>query len=96
MKKALKIGMTAGAILGLLVSLSMDFVMGPSLGGSWNQAVANDMNKLFNTSFSTTHIAVFAGVIIVIALISCFGAVMGGICGVIIVKAFSMLTGEKK
>lgn len=96
MKKAFKTGMIVGAVLGLLVSLSMDFVMGQSLGGSWNEAVANDMNRLFNTSFSTTHIAVFAGVVIVIALISGFGAVMGGICGVIVVKAFSMLTGEKK
>lgn len=96
MKKAFKTGMIVGAVLGLLVSLSMDFVMGPSLGGSWNETVANDMNRLFNTSFSTTHIAVFAGVVIVIALISGFGAVMGGICGVIVVKAFSMLTGEKK
>ncbi len=96
MKKAFYIGLVFGAVLGITVALSMDFLLGKSLGGGWTEAVANDLNKLFDANLPQNHIIVIAGVVFVIGVIGAFGAFIGGVCLVLLAHFFSMLTKEKE
>lgn len=95
MKKAFYVGIIAGGLLGVAIALSMDLLLGESLGGGWSEAVANDLNRLFNANFSNTHFLVIIGVIFVVGIIGAFGAFVGGICSVMIARLFTMLTKEK-
>lgn len=95
MKKAFYLGLIVGGILGIAVSLSMDLLLGKSLGGGWSEAVASDLNRLFNANFAPTHIIVIIGVVFVIGIIAGVGALIGGIFFVMIARLFSMLTKEK-
>jgi len=96
MKKIFYIGALLGGILGVIVALGMDLVLGKSLGGGWQEAVASDMNRLFNTTFSETHPAVIIGVIGAIGLIAAFGALMGGFSLAIIARILKALAKEKR
>ncbi len=96
MKKAFYIGLIAGGLLGIIVALSMDILLGKSLGGGWSEAVAHDLNALLKTSLPQTHPLVLAGVVLVIGIIGGFGAIVGGIFGVMIGRLFMMLTKEKE
>jgi len=93
-KKAFYIGLIFGAILGIAVALGMDLLLGKSLGGGWSEAVANDLNRLFNANLSQTHFIVIAGVVFIVGIIGAFGAFIGGICFVMIAHLFAMLTKE--
>lgn len=95
MKKAFYTGIVVGGLLGIAIALSMDLLLGKSLGGGWTEAVANDLNHLFGTSFSQTHFFVIIGTGIVIGIIGAFGAFVGGIFSVMIARLFAMLTKEK-
>ncbi|MEW6117884.1 MAG: hypothetical protein AB1553_13455 [Nitrospirota bacterium] len=95
MRRAFYIGLILGGILGIIVALSMDLLLGKSLGGGWSEAVANDLNRLFGTAFPPTHVIVLIGVVIVIGIISAFGAFIGGVFSIMIARLFIMLTKEK-
>lgn len=94
MKRAFYIGLVLGCILGIAVALSMDILLGKSLGGGWSEAVANDLNHLFNTNLPQNHFIVIAGVVFVIGIIGAFGALIGGVFLVMIAHIFATLTKE--
>lgn len=94
MKKAFYIGLILGGILGVTVALSMDILLGGTLGDGWREAVANDLNRMFHASFSQNHFLVIIGTIIVIGIIGGFGSIVGGIGAVIIARLFKMLLRE--
>ncbi len=94
MKKAFYIGVIIGGISGITVALSMDLLLGSTLGGGWGVAVANDLNRLFNANFSPDDFIVIIGIIVVVGIIGAFGAFIGGFFGVIIGRLFSMLAKE--
>ncbi|MEW5745193.1 MAG: hypothetical protein AB1805_07145 [Nitrospirota bacterium] len=96
MKKAFYIGAALGALLGAVVALSMDLLLGQSLGSGWSEAVANDLNRLFNTTFPHDHILVLFGVVVAIGIISAFGAFIGGVCSVMVARLFMMLAKEEE
>lgn len=95
MKKAFSIGIIGGGILGIAVALSMDLLLGKSLGGGWAEATANDINRLFKTSFPSNHYIVVAGVVFAVSIIAALGALMGGIFTVMVAGLFKALTKEK-
>lgn len=95
MKKAFYIGLILGGILGVVVALSMDILLGQSLGGGWREAVANDLNRMFDAHLSQNNVFVILGTILVIAMIGGFGAIIGGICSVIIARFFKTLTRDR-
>ena len=94
MKKAFSIGIVGGGILGILVALSMDLLLGKSLGSGWSEAVANDLNSLFKTNLSSDSFIVIIGMIIVVGIIGAFGAFIGVIFSMMIARLFKMLTRE--
>jgi hypothetical protein len=95
MRRAFYIGVISGGILGIAVALSMDLLLGKSLGGGWGEAVANDLNRMFNTHLSPHSFIVIIGVIIVIGIIGAFGSFIGGIFSVMIARLFQVLTKER-
>jgi hypothetical protein len=95
MKRAFYIGVILGGILGVAVALSMDLLLGKSLGGGWSEAVANDLNRMFNAHLSPNNFTVIIGVIIVVAIIGAFGSFIGGIFSMMIARLFQVLTKER-
>ena len=94
MKKAFYVGAVVGGILGVIVALSMDMLLGESIGGGWSNAVAHDLNQLFKSDLSNNHVIVIAGVIVVVGLIGLFGSFVGGVFFVMAARLFKMLTKE--
>jgi len=94
-KKPFYIGAVLGGVLGLVTALSMDILLGQGMGIGWSEAVAHDLNRLFNTSFSNHHFVVILGVLLAIGLIGLFGAFIGGVFFSAINRFFGMLTREK-
>lgn len=95
MRKGFYIGLIGGGIMGLVVSLSMDLLLGNSLGGGWKDAVAHDLSSLLGYTVSRESIIVLFGVIVVIGFVSAFGALIGGIFGVFVARLLSFLTKGK-
>jgi hypothetical protein len=93
-KKAFYLGTALGGILGVTVALSMDMLLGESIGGGWRAAVAHDLNQLFSSNLSNNHVLVIAGVIIVVGLIGLFGSFVGGVFFVMAARLFKILTKE--
>ncbi len=92
MKKAFYVGAIFGGVLGIVVALSMDILLGQSIGGGWSEAVAHDLNYLFKTNLSNHHFIVILGVLVVISFIGLFGSFIGGVFSVMAVRLFKMLT----
>ena len=95
MKKVFYIGLAVGGILGIVIALSMDIVIGKSLGGGWSEAVANDINKLFHANLPQNHIVVMIGVLVVLGIIGAFGALIGGISFITVARLIMSLAKEK-
>lgn len=82
--------------MGLIVSLSMDLLLGSSLGGGWKDAVAHDLSSLLGYAVNRESLLVLMGVVIVIGFISAFGSLIGGIFGVFVARLLSFLTRSKE
>jgi hypothetical protein len=95
MKRAFYIGVIFGGVLGIAVALSMDLLLGKSLGGGWSEAVANDLNRLFRSNLAPNSFIVIIGAIIAVGIIGAFGAFVGGIFSVTLARLFKVLTKEK-
>jgi len=91
-KKGFYIGSLCGGILGVIVALSMDLVLGGALGSGWREAVAHDLAALTGKTFGINSVVVLLGVAIVVGIIGAFGALVGGIFGVMLARLFSFLT----
>jgi len=94
-RKAFYIGAVFGGILGITVALSMDLILGQSVGSGWTEAVAHDLNRLFKTNLSRSDFAVIIGVIGVIGIIGAFGSLIAGLFSMILVRFFKMLTKDR-
>ncbi len=92
MRRAFYIGAILGGILGIAVALSMDLLLGKSLGGGWGEAVANDLNNLFKANLSPNSLIVIIGVIVVVGIIGAFGSFIGGVFSVMVARLFQVLT----
>lgn len=90
-----RIGAVIGGILGVGIALTMDMLLGSGLGGSWKEAVASDLNRLFSTSFTPDSLVVYAGVVLVVGFIGAFGAGAGGVFVSLIARVFDALTRER-
>ncbi|RJQ49988.1 MAG: hypothetical protein C4526_12705 [Nitrospiraceae bacterium] len=96
MKPVVKISLLAGcifgAVAGLAVAVSMDFMMGSSPGGSWYDAVRNDVHNFFGEDWAAKEWFINSGIVAVILGIGLIGALLGAACGGIVGKIFSALT----
>jgi hypothetical protein len=94
-KKGFFIGAVCGGVLGVIICLSMDLVLGEALGGGWREAVAHDLGAIFGSTFDRNSFAVLFGVFVVIGFVAAFGALIGGVFGVMVTRLLSFLTKEE-
>lgn len=95
MKKGFFIGAVCGGVLGIIICLSMDLVLGGALGGGWREAVAHDLGAIFGSTFDQNSFVVLLGVFVVIGFVAAFGAVVGGVFGVMVTRLLSFLIKEE-
>lgn len=91
MKISLLTGCIFGAILGVAIALSLDFMGGGSFSGGWYEAVQHDVGSWFGAKYAAIKWVVYTGVFVVIALIGIIGAVFGTVAGLIVGKTLDLL-----
>ncbi len=91
LKKTIIIGAVTGALITLGAALAMDYVLSNSLQGTWRDAAAKDVTRMFGPSCGKNWFAVTLMLAAVMAFLAAFGAVLGIIGGVIINRFFRML-----
>ena len=91
-RKFLLAGAIAGGILSLSISLLMDTLFADSLQGTWRDAIAKDLNHLFSMGVTSGSIVVYILFVVVLGLLTAFGAFMGFIFSFFLYKFFSFLT----
>ena len=81
-----RIGATIGGLLGILISVGMDFLSGDVPGGGWTGAVAHDF-ALSPDNAASFIIAIFSVLIVVI-----ISSLLGGFFGLVLERFFSIFT----
>lgn len=90
-KYSLLIGFIFGAILGLGVSLSLDFMMSGASDAGWYASVQHDVTKLLGQEWADKKWFIYTGVVGVIGFITIVGGVLGAASGALIGKFFSFI-----
>jgi hypothetical protein len=81
LKKAAIIGATIGALLSLGTALSMDIVLSGTLQGTWWDAAAKDMTRMFGPAWGQNSFAISLLLVLVMAFLAGFGALLGAAAG---------------
>jgi hypothetical protein len=82
LKKAVIIGATIGALVSLGAALSMDIVMSDTLQGTWWDAAARDVTKMFGPAWGQNSFVVSLVLVFVMAFLAGFGALLGAAGGI--------------
>ena len=91
LKKAVIIGAAAGALVTLGVALSMDYFLSGSLQGTWRDAAAKDVTKLFGPACGGNWFAVTSMLLFVMTFLAGFGAALGIAAAVIMNRFFRFI-----
>lgn len=91
LKKAVLIGAASGALLTLGIALSMDLFFSDTLQGTWRDAAAKDVAKMFGQACARNGFAVMLVLAVVMAFLAAFGAVLGAAAGLIMNRFFKLL-----
>ncbi len=92
LKKAIITGAILGALITLGTALSMDMFFSDTFQGTWRDAAARDVTKMFGPSCGQNWFAVTLVLVIVMTFLAGFGALLGVIAGVIMNRFFKLLT----
>jgi hypothetical protein len=93
-KKFLIGGAVTGGLISLAIALLMDAMYADTLQGTWRDAIAKDLNTYFSFGVSRGSIVVYFFLIIVLGLLTAFGAFMGFIFSFFLYKFFSFLNNK--
>ncbi len=91
LKKAVIIGALAGAAVTLASAFAMDHFLGDALAGTWRDAAAKDVTRMFGPACGGNRFAVTLVLTVVMAFLAAFGAVLGIIGAVIVDRFFRFL-----
>ena len=91
-KRFLLGGAIVGGIISLTLSLLMDTLYADSMQGTWRDAIAKDLNSFFSLGVSPGSIMVTFLFLVILAILSAFGALMGFIFSFFLYKFFGLLT----
>ncbi len=91
MKKAVLIGAILGAAITLAIALSMDYFLADSIQGTWRDAAAKDVTKMFGPSCGRNAFAVYSVLTLVMAFLAGFGAFLGAAAGLIMNRFFKVV-----
>ena len=90
-KRFLYAGAIVGGLLSFALTLLMDTLYADSLQGTWRDAIAKDLNTFFHLGVTSHNIFVYLIFVLILALLSAFGAFMGFIFSFFLYKFFSLL-----
>ncbi|BAU23686.1 hypothetical protein THC_1318 [Caldimicrobium thiodismutans] len=91
MSKPFKLGFIIGFILGIAVAFMLDFAFRDTLGGTWFDAVSQDLSRIMKKEISKDSPLVFIGVTSVIMFIGLIGGILGGIAAKIVFEFLNSL-----
>jgi hypothetical protein len=91
LKKAVIIGAVIGAVVTLGIALSMDLFFSDTFQGTWREAAAKDVTRMFGPSCGRNYFAVTLVLVSVMAFLAGFGALLGSAAGLIMNRFFKVL-----
>jgi hypothetical protein len=91
LKKAVIIGAVIGALVSLGTALSMDIFLSGSLSGTWWDAAAKDVTKMFGPRCGQNVFAVSLVLFFVMGFLACFGAMLGAAGGLMMNRFFKLV-----
>ncbi len=92
LKKAVLIGAGIGAFATLAIALSMDmFLSADTLQGTWRDAAAKDVTRMFGPACGQNAFAVMLVLVIVMGFLAAFGALLGAAAGLIMNRFFKFV-----
>lgn len=91
LKKAIIIGAIMGALITLGTALSLDVFFSDTFQGTWRDAAAKDVTKMFGAACGQNWFAVTLVLVFVMGFLAGFGAILGVIGGVIMNRFFRLL-----
>lgn len=90
-KKFVTIGAVLGGILSLSISILMDVLYADTFQGTWRDAIAKDLNSVLALDVSSSSIIVYLVFILVLGILTAFGAFMGFIFSFFLYRFFRFL-----
>ena len=91
LKRALLIGAGIGAVATLAIALSMDFFFSDTLQGTWRDAAAKDVTRMFGPGCGHNAFAVMLVLVFVMGFLAGFGALLGAAAGLIMNRFFKLI-----
>ncbi len=91
LKKAVIIGAALGALFTLGTALSMDIFFSDTFQGTWRDAAAKDVTKMFGPGCGGNYFAVTLVLVLVMGFLAGFGAFLGAAAGMIMNRFFKLL-----
>ena len=92
LKKAVIIGAAAGALFTLGMALFLDLFFADMLQGTWRDAAAKDVTRMFGPSCGKSYFAVTLVLVAVMGFLAGFGAMLGAAAGAIMNRFLRLLT----
>jgi hypothetical protein len=96
LKVVLLVGAVGGAVMSIAITLLMDVLYAESLGGTWRDAIAKDLQSLFSVSYSPDGFIVTAFFIVIIVILAGFGALLGAMFSTFVYRLIALLTRESE
>ncbi len=84
MSKPFKLGFFVGFVFGIAVAFMMDFAFRDYFGGTWFDAVSQDLSRLLGKPVPKDSTLVLIGTTMVIMFIGLIGGLLGGVAGKLI------------
>jgi hypothetical protein len=91
LKKAVIIGASLGALVSLGVALSLDFLMSGAVEGTWWDAAARDVTRMFGPACGQNVFAVGLVLVLVMGFLAGFGAMLGAAAGLMMNRFFKLV-----
>jgi len=88
LKKAVIIGAVIGALTSLGAALSMDLYLSNSIQGTWWDAAAKDVTKMFGPGCGQNSFAIALLLVLVMGFLAGFGALLGAAGGLMMNRFF--------
>jgi membrane protein YqaA with SNARE-associated domain len=91
LKKAVLIGAALGGLATLGIALSMDLFFADTLQGTWRDAAAKDVTKMFGPACGRNVFAVMSVLVLVMSFLAAFGALLGAAAGLVMNRFFKIV-----
>jgi len=90
-KRFIIVGAVLGALASLAVTLLMDILYAEALQGTWRDAIAKDLNRLFHATLTPDSVLVYLAYLVIIVILMAIGAFMGMFFALIVHRFLKLL-----